>query len=159
MKTPSEQKIILLLNCSISFFLVFSFLFFLFPVFAGETTIETPAETPTFSPVTNLFSEGTLEAGNPEGFFRDSFSLIFRLILSFVGVTAVVLFVIHGTHLIYAQLSGKVAAALNQRSRLISVFIGITLLLTSYLILEFVSSQLVDPALFRNLQNFQASRS
>lgn len=136
MRFHKTYKIVFLLGCSLLFLL-------LSPLLIAED----------LKLVTNIFGDGVV----PKVSLQTAFSLIFQLIISLAGVSAVVLFVIHGTHLIYAQLSGRVADVLNQRSRLITLFIGVTLLLTSYLILRYVSNQLVYSPLYTNLQKYQAA--
>lgn len=81
---------------------------------------------------------------------QEIFRRLFRILFALAGTLTVLLFAIHGTQMIYAQMTGNMATLYNAKSKLKDIIIGIVILLLSWIILNFVSPNLLKPVIFEH---------
>ena len=78
---------------------------------------------------------------------KNTINTIIRIIFSIAGIAIVIMLTIHGTRLIYAHLGGRVGDIQDGKERIKNIAMGAVILLMSYLILNFVNPQLLNPSL------------
>ena len=115
--------------------------------------IDTGIKNSTLNFATNIFNSDfvvTLSSSRGGGAgteIKTVLRYIMTILFSLVGIAAVVMLVVHGTGLIYAQMSGNVSKTLDVKGKLKDLAMGVVLLLMSYLILNFVNPRLLSPEL------------
>lgn len=100
--------------------------------------------------ITNIFGKKTFNI--KEVNFSNILNRLFRVIFAIVGTILVISLAIEGTRLIYAQLHGHVDKIAKGKTKFSNVIFGLIILLLSWVILNTVNPQLLQPKLLLNLQ-------
>ncbi len=87
--------------------------------------------------------------------FGGVFGVFFNILFSVAGILMVVLLAVYGTQMIYAQVAGNIANLVNAKKRVIDIAIGVVLLMFSWLILNFVNPELLQPKSYEDVVNYQ----
>ena len=140
------MKIILHKGAVLILMLFFSFASLLF------LGIETFAQTVStdnleYSPLTDLFGPKEEKVDVSGLNIPIIFSTIFWIIFTISGTIVTVMLVIQGFNLIVAQFSGKVTKVVEVRQKLGHIFVGMAVLLLSFLILQHVNVDILNPKL------------
>ena len=118
----------------------------------------------TLSLYSELFegSKLTTSGGDPAAVgaqVQNIFARLFSVIFTIAGTLMVVLIAIHGTKMIYAEARGSVNSVLDERKKLNDIFLGVLILLTSWIILNFVDPDLLKPKFFDNILKLRSINS